>query len=67
MRGVKTYHSTIQCWVYKFFPFNLAQIKKHKLRVSSSWRMNEIYIKVKKHWCYLHKAVDKLGNTVYFI
>ena len=29
--------------------------------------MDETYIKVKGIWCYLYRAVDKLGNTVDFL
>lgn len=67
MRGVQVDHATIQRWVYKFSPFIVAQMKKRKLRVSSSWRMDETYIKVKGQWCYLYRAIDKLENTVDFL
>ena len=29
--------------------------------------MDETYIKVKGIWCYLYRAVDKLGNTADFL
>lgn len=67
MRGVQVDHATIQRWVHKFSPFIEAQIKKRKLRVGKSWRMDETYIKVKGKWCYLYRAVDKSGNTVDFL
>ena len=67
MRGVQVDHATIQRWVYKFSPFIEAQMKKRKLRVGTSWRMDETYIKVKGKWCYLYRAVDKQGNTVDFL
>ena len=46
MRGVQVNHATIQRWVYKFSPSIEAQMKKRKLRVGKSWRMDETYIKV---------------------
>ncbi len=67
MSGVQVDHATIQRWVYKFSPFIEAQMKKRKLRVGKSWRMDETYIKVKGKWCYLYRAVDKSGNTVDFL
>jgi len=67
MRGVQVDHATIQRWVYKFSPFIEAQMKKRKLRVGTSWRMDETYVKVKGKWCYLYRAVDKEGNTVDFL
>jgi putative transposase len=42
-------------------------MKKRKLRVGKSWRMDETYIKVKGKWCYLYRAVDKSGSTVDFL
>jgi putative transposase len=67
MRGIQVDHATIQRWVYKFTPFIELQMKKRKLIVGKSWRMDETYIKVKGVWCYLYKAVDKSGNTVDFL
>jgi putative transposase len=42
-------------------------MKKRKGRVGTSWRLDETYIKVKGIWCYIYRAVDKLGNTVDFL
>ena len=67
MRGVHVDHATIQRWVYKFTPFIELEMKKRKGRVGTSWRSDETYIKVKGIWCYLYRAVDKLGNTVDFL
>ena len=67
MRGVSVDHATIQRWVYKFTPLFESEMNKRKGRVGTSWRMDETYIKVKGIWCYLHSAVDKLGNTVDFL
>jgi len=60
-------HATIQRWVYKFTPFIESEMRKRKGRVGVSWRLDETYIKVKGIWCYLYRAVDKLGNTVDFL
>ena len=67
MRGVPVDHATIQRWVYKFTPLLESEMKKRKGRVGASWRLDETYIKVKGTWCYLYRAVDKLGNTVDFL
>ena len=42
-------------------------MKKRKGRVGTSWRLDQTYIKVKGIWCYLCRAVDKLGNTADFL
>jgi putative transposase len=60
-------HAAIQRWVYKFAPLLETAMKKRKGRVGASWRLDETYIKVKGIWCYLYRAVDKLGNTVDFL
>ncbi|TDE01134.1 IS6 family transposase [Flavobacterium hiemivividum] len=60
-------HAAIQPWIFKFAPLIESQIKKRKNRVGASWRVDEIYIKVKGIWCYLYRAVDKLGNTIDFL
>jgi putative transposase len=67
IRGVIVDHATIQRWVYKFAPLLEAEMKKRKGRVGASWRLDETYIKVKGIWCFLYRAVDKLGNTVDFL
>ena len=33
---------------------------------STSWRVDETYVKVRGEWAYLYRAVDKLGNTIDF-
>ncbi|WP_228519007.1 IS6 family transposase [Flavobacterium sp. LC2016-12] len=67
IRGVLVDHATIQRWDYQFTPLLESEMKKRKGRVGASWRLDESYIKVKGIWCYLYRAVDKLGNTVGFL
>jgi IS6 family transposase len=33
---------------------------------NDSWRVDETYIKIKGHWCYLYRAVDSDGATIDF-
>ena len=51
MRGVYVDHATIQRWVYKFAPLVEMQMKKRKVQVGGSWRMDKTYIKIKGEWC----------------
>jgi putative transposase len=67
IRGVLVDHATIQRWVYKFTPLLESEMKKREGIVGGSWRLDQTYIKVKGIWCYLYRAVDKLGNTVDFL
>jgi len=67
MRGVSIDHSTIQRWVFKFTPHVIAKVRSNKHQVGKRWRMDETYVKVNGKWRYLHRAVDKRGNTVDFL
>jgi transposase-like protein len=66
-RGVPVDHSTIDRWVQKFAP----EIEK-RLRWqwrhphSTSWRVDETYVKVRGKWAYLYRALDKEANTIDF-
>jgi putative transposase len=53
--------------VFKFAPLVESGLRKRRMRVTNSWRMDETYIKVKGEWMYLYRAVDKEGKTVYFL
>jgi putative transposase len=66
IRGFAIYHSNIQRWVEKFTPLLNKRFRSRKRAVSSSWGMDETYIKVKGKWVYLYRAVDKYGLTIDF-
>ena len=34
---------------------------------NDSWKVDETYIKIKKVWMYLYRAVDSQGNTIEFL
>ncbi len=34
---------------------------------NDSWKVDETYIKIKKVWMYLYRAVDSQGNTLEFL
>jgi putative transposase len=66
-RGVSVDHATIHHWVLKYSPQLEAAFHLRKQPVGGSWRMDETYIRVKGQWCYLHRAVDKTGQTIDFL
>jgi len=66
-RGVPIDHATIQRWVVKYSPLLEEAFHRRKHSVWVSWRMDETYIKVKGHWYYLYRAVDKTGQTIDFL
>jgi putative transposase len=66
-RGVAVDHSTIHRWVLKYAPRFEAAFHRRKRPVWMSWRMDETYIRVRGHWHYLYRAVDKAGQTIDFL
>ena len=63
-RGVNVDHATINRWVIKFSPVLEHKARAKKKPVSTSWRMDEAYVKVKGDWLYYYRAVDKFGNVI---
>ncbi len=57
-------HATINRWVIKFAPVLEHKARAKKKPVSTSWRMDETYVKVKGEWLYYYRAVDKFGNVI---
>ena len=66
-RGIKIDHTTIFRWVQAYSKNLTENFNMRKRPVSSSWRMDETYIKVGGVWRYLYRAVDKQGMTVDFM
>ena len=65
--GVEVDHATLNRWVLKYVPLLEQEFRVRKEAVSSSWRMDETYVRVKGNWKYLYRAVDKAGATVDFL
>ncbi|KUZ68622.1 integrase [Burkholderia ubonensis] len=66
-RGIEVDHSSVHRWVIKLVPLFEKAFRRIKRPAGKSWRMDETYVKVKGHWKYLYRAVDKEGNTVDFL
>lgn len=65
-RGLSTAHTTIIRWVHQYGT-QLEEKKRHHLKsTNDSWRVDESFIKVKRQWMYLYRAVDSEGNTLDF-
>ena len=56
IRRVTVGQATEQRWVYKFTPLIEVAFRKVKKIVTSSWRMDETYIKVKGEWTFLYSC-----------
>jgi transposase, IS6 family len=66
-RGLTVDHTTIYRWVQHYAPELEKRCRPHLKACNDSWRVDETYIKVKKVWMYLYRAVDSEGNTLEFL
>ena len=62
-RGIDLAHTTILRWVQHYTPEFQKRWNRFARTVGGSWRMDETYVRVKGHWTYLYRAVDKRGQT----
>lgn len=66
-RSVPVDHSTIYRWVQRYAPEIEKRLRWQWCRPrSTSWRVDETYVKVSSEWAYLYRALDKHGNTINF-
>jgi transposase, IS6 family len=66
-RGLRVDHTTIYRWVQHYAPELEKRCRSHLKATTDSWRVDETYVKVKKVWMYLYRAVDSQGNTLEFL
>ncbi len=66
-RGVQVDHATLNRWVIKYVPALEQAFRSRRRPVGSSWLLDETYVRIKGHWAYLYRAVDKAGHTVDFL
>lgn len=66
-RGIKVDHTTIFRWVQAYAPEMDNRCRSHLKMTNDSWKVDETYIKVKKEWKYLYRAIDSKGNTLDFM
>lgn len=66
-RGLSVDHTTIYRWVQHYAPILEKRCRAKLKMTNDSWRVDETYIKVKRQWMYLYRAVDSDGNTIEFM
>src|SRR2546423_5645038 len=66
-RGLDVDHSTVFRWVQRYAPEINKRVRQHLKMSGTSYRVDEIYIKVGKTCKYLYRAVDKEGQTIEFM
>jgi transposase-like protein len=63
-RGVSVNPSTIFRWVQRYAPEIEKRVRPYQGHRSSSWRVDETYVRVGGRWRYLFRAVDKHGRLI---
>ena len=63
-KGIEVDHSTIQRWVEKFSSVLDMVFKKNKKPLTSSWYLDETYIKVNGKWLFYYRVIDRNNQTV---
>jgi len=66
-RGLKADHTTIWRWVQRYGPDLDQRLRRHLKPTNKSWRVDETYVRVQGHWCYLYRAIDSTGATIDFL
>ncbi len=66
-RGLHVDHTTIYRWVQRSAPELEKRCRPHLQATNDSWHVDDTYVKVKKRWMYLYRAVDSQGNTLEFL
>ncbi len=66
-RGLSVDHTTIFRWVQRYAPSLEKRCRPHLKPTTDSWRVDETYIKIKKVWFYLYRAVDSQGSTLVLV
>jgi IS6 family transposase len=66
-RGLHVDHTTIYRWVQQYAPELEKRCRPHLKTCNDSWKVDETYIKIRKVWFYLYRAVDSEGNTLEFL
>ena len=65
-RGLSVDHTTIWRWTQTYGPEVHRRLGGEVKRKSSTWHMDETFVRVAGRWMYLFRAVDSGGQTVDF-
>src|SRR6202049_1720158 len=66
-RGLEADHTTVWRWVQRYSPELEQRLRRYLKPTNKSWRVDETYVRVKGHWCYLYRAIDSAGATIDFL
>ena len=65
-RGLTVDHTTIWRWVQRYGPEVHRRLRGQVKLKSSTWHVDETYVRIAGRWRYLFRAVDGQGQTVDF-
>src|SRR5262245_59464615 len=66
-RGIRVDHTTVFRWVQRYAPELDQRCRPYLRATNDSYRVDETYIKIKKRWYDLYRALDSTGATVDFM
>src|SRR5271154_1792098 len=65
IRGIVFSHEAVRDWETKLTPAMTENLRRRRRgKVGRSWYVDETYIKVRGHWRYLYRAIDRSGALV---
>jgi len=65
-RGLSVHHTSVWRWTQAYGPEVYRRLHGEVKRKSSTWHMDETFVRVANWWMYLFRAVDSGGQTVDF-
>jgi len=63
-RGIDVSGRTILRWIQKFGPALTTEVRRHRRPVSTTWLVDETYVKIRGIWHYLYRGVDSDGQVL---
>jgi len=65
VRGMVFSHEAVREWEAKLTPVLAEGLRRRRRgKAGRSWYVDETYIKVQGHWCYIYRAIDRSGALV---
>src|SRR5215475_607763 len=65
-RGLSVDHTSVWRWTQAYGPEVYRRLKGQVKRKSSTWHMDETFVRIAGKWMYLFREVDAQGQTVDF-
>ena len=65
VRGMVFSYEAVRDWEAKLTPALAEELRRRRRgKAGRSWHVDETYIKVDGHWCYVYRAIDSTGALV---